>query len=291
MTYTHLVLSAAGFRAFAFLGAIQALRDANLHRSVRHVAGCSGGSIAAFTFCLDADPRLIAARCAASVRDRASGIHVVGPVRLNGLREMWDAQGIARPDNIERVLRDVMEDALSRRHMSLRDFAKASGRELALWTTNLTQGCGQALTLETHPELDVVTALLASMAIPLVYRPVEIEGQLMVDGAVTEFVPTSAFPTALPEQVLQVSLPPRATNPGPGPWNLMSAVFSAAMRHRAVGDGIMTIDVPGISLDTSDLGCVRFDVGPDAVWEQFHAGHAAAKMWLDDRTNAIAGPN
>ena len=69
--YTHLVLSAAGFRAFTFLGALQALRDADMHRSVRHVAGCSGGAIAAFAFCLDLDPQHVAARCAASVADPA----------------------------------------------------------------------------------------------------------------------------------------------------------------------------------------------------------------------------
>lgn len=280
MTFTHLILSAAGFRAFTFLGAIQAIRDANLHRSVRHVAGCSGGAIAAFAFCIDAEPRLIAARCAASVRDRTHGLHVVGPVRLSTLREVWNAQGVAHPDHIERVLRDVMEDALTHRRMTLRDFAKATGRELALWVTNLTQGRGQALTLETHPELDVVTAILASLAIPLIYRPVVIDDDLMVDGAVTEFLPTSAFPTAHTEQVLLVTLPPRVETPGPGMLNLMVAVFNASMRHRAMGEGIMSIDLPDVPLDASDITWVRFDMNAEKVWEQFNLGHAAAAAWL-----------
>ena len=283
--YTHLVLSAAGFRAFTFLGALQALRDADMHRSVRHVAGCSGGAIAAFAFCLDLDPQHVAARCAASVADPARGAHVVGTVRLGALAEMWDAQGVAQPGNVERLLRDMMEDAphVARRRMSLLDFAKATGRELALWTTNLTRGRGQALTLETHPGLDVVTAILASMAIPFIYQPVDVEGELMVDGAVTEFVPTSAFPAAPPGQVLQVSLPPRPSPPGPGLWRLAAAVFNAAMRHRAVGDGILSIDVPDVALDASDLSCVKFDVGPDTVWAQFRAGHAATREWLSSR--------
>lgn len=279
MHYTHLVLSAAGFRAFAFLGAIQALRDADLHRPVRHVAGCSGGAIAAFAFCVNADPHALATRCAASVRDRNAGIHVVGPVRLSAFREMWTEQGIARADNVERMLRDVLEESTSMRAMSMQDFAKSTGRELALWTTNLTQGCGQALTLETHPDLDIVTAILASMAIPLVYRPVTIGGDLMVDGAVTEFVPTSAFRVA-GDHVLQVSLPPSPVPPGPGMGNLMAAVVCAAMRHGAVGENILAIDVSGAELDFSDLNCVRFNVTPETVWSQFHAGQAAAATWL-----------
>ena len=279
MHYSHLVLSASGFRAFAFFGAIQAIRDANMHRPMRHVAGCSGGAIAAFAFCADVDPRKVAERCAASVRDEAHGIHVIGPVRLSA----WSQQGIASATCIEALLRDILDETLSTRRMSLRDFAKATGRELALWTTNLTRGCGQALTMETHPDLDVVTAIMASMAIPLVYRPVDIDGELHVDGAVTEFVPTSAFPGVPTEQVLQISLPPKPAPPGPGLANLLSAVFAAALRHRAVGDGILSIDVPGPGLDASNLGAVRFDVNEDTVWSQYAVGRDTVAAWLKDR--------
>ena len=64
----------------------------------------------------------------------------------------------------------------------------------------------------------------------------------------------------------------------------MSAVFCAAMRHGAVGENILSIDVSGAAIDASDLNCVRFDVDPHAVWSQFHVGHAAATAWLAANT-------
>jgi len=261
MHYSHLVLSASGFRAFAFFGAIQAIRDADMHRPVRHVAGCSGGAIAAFAFCADVDVRKVAERCVASVRSE-TGIH--------------------KATCIETLLRDILEETMAKRRMTLRDFAKTTGRELALWTTNLTRGCGQALTLESHPDLDVVTAIMASMAIPLVYCPVDIDGELHVDGAVTEFVPTSAFPGVPTDQMLQVSLPPQPSSPGPGLANLMTAVFAAALRHRAVGDGILSIDVPGPSLSVSNF-FARFDVDESTIWNQFNVGRDTVAAWLERR--------
>ncbi len=276
---THVALSASGFSGAALFGALHVL--APLLEDVRHYAGSSGGALAAFVHCAGLDPREAAELCARGVERDA---HVLGALRASTIVEAWHGLGLARPDAIERTLRDVLAARIGRRRASLRDFAQATGRVLAVWTTNLSTGRGQALTLDSHPELDVVTAVLASMAVPLLYRPVEIEGDLHTDGAVTEFLPDAAFPGVPRGRVLRVALSvPAPSGPPVGLLGLAAAALTAAVRHRSIPedpvDGLVLDVEPAWPVVGDDL-VVRFDIDPAKVWRQFHAAADQTEAWL-----------
>ena len=290
MGFTHAVLSASGFRVAAFFGALHAL--APLLHDVRHFAGSSGGALAAFVFCAGVDPREAADIVATSFGDPARGAHVIGSLRATAIAEAWSACGLASPDHVERMLRDMLERRLGVRRATLREFAQASGRVLSVWSTNLATGSGQALTLETHPELDVVTAVLASISIPFVYRPVDIGGQPHVDGAVTEFLPEAAFFDVPQERVLRVSIPMSGAPGAPfmpfrDLMGLAAAVLSAAVRHRASvatlrGEALILDVEPAYPIVGADR-VLRFDVDAAKVWRQYHAGRDAAEAWAEKK--------
>ena len=284
------MLSASGFSVVAFFGALHAL--APLLEDVRHYAGSSGGALAAFVACAGVDPREAAGMCAASFEDRADGAHVVGSLRAASVIEAWSACGLAAPTRIERLLRDVLERRTGARHATLREFAQATGRVLAVWTTNIARGQGEALTLESHPDLDVVTAVLASLAIPFVFRPVEIAGEPHVDGAVTEFLPDAAFPDAPPGRVLRVSVPisSAAAADAPPPirdmLGLATAVVATALRHRALaavrgGAPAVLLDVEPAYPVVGDDKVMRIDIDAAKAWRQFHAAVDQAEAWAE----------
>ena len=59
--------------------------------------------------------------------------------------------------------------------------------------TSLTRGERVYMSHETHPHVRVVDAIVASCCIPGIFRPVSIDGEVLIDGHIVESIP-SPFP-------------------------------------------------------------------------------------------------
>jgi len=110
---------------------------------------------------------------------------------------------------------------------------------------------------------DVATAVMASSSIPGIFRPVEVDGMLLVDGVLTENVPISPLREMGAERILCVDLLGRHTFSRPEHLAtlLMNAFYSALRTISELqirdADLVITPDLSGFSLvDMSEVPAI-----------------------------------
>jgi NTE family protein len=171
-----LALSGGAARAVAHIGVLQALAAAGLR--VDCVAGSSGGALVGALYAAGM-PLTEIERLATSVR--WTDLVTVHVPRLGFLS--------SRP--LAEFVRGLIGDVT---------FSELD-RPFAAVATNLATGEGRVFTSGR-----VATAVRASCAIPQIFSPCEIEGELYVDGGIVEFMPVAALATFAPAVAVGVNL-------------------------------------------------------------------------------------
>jgi NTE family protein len=267
-----LAIGAGGVRSAGAVGTIRALARSGV--AVDAVAGVSGGSIIASWLAVEPNIDRLGERTEWSMRKLLDYTIPVGAVIAG--RRVW------------RRLQESVQD---------RDITD-SWLPLAIVSTDLTDGVPV-----NHLTGAMADAVYASISIPGIFPPVDIDGHLHVDGAIFDAIPVEAGRTLVPEgQMVVVDLAPphgRSTPPLPrvmsGPRllarrlipgmrtsrvpnpldTLMRSTTVASARRRA--DALESIDCH-VHLDLSEFNVLEFD----KVRQIIAAGEAQSVGPLDD---------
>jgi len=192
----YIVYSSGGLCGWAFVGCDRAL-DEWLHQKgggpmsaqLKGACGVSVGSLFALA-------RVIG-YTSVELEELLSRHAKQADIRVHG-RTMSDLlTAILSPKPII----DVVEEMVVRKYgeemrgCTLAQLWRRTGKELVVVATNRTAGYTRALVSHrTFPDLKVATAVIMSAAFPLIYPPVNVDGQLYVDGGVSDSTPTDVFP-------------------------------------------------------------------------------------------------
>jgi hypothetical protein len=217
--FVNLVLSGGGQRCLAFVGFLRAARG--VVSRVRNVYCVSGGAIAGLAFCLDLDDdavvRIVSRHACEGVR--------VSLAMLLSRHGLDDAKARLGP-----MLRAMISEGLASSaarvgaigtatkppdEVTFADLARATGRNLVVHATSLSTGTVRVMSVETCPDVSVVDAVCASCAVPLLFCPVLVGGEMLLDGCLAESYP---YVSLANHGVLTSPGPPSPgppTSPGP----------------------------------------------------------------------------
>lgn len=191
MQYDALVFSSGGARGAALLGAADVVARRPEYGGVRAFAGASVGSIIAAGLALG-----------------------LTPGRMQRATQRYPLQAVLSPEsfglNSGRELR-----AWIRRVLRLRSPVRLGDlpKELVVVACNVTSRRAQYWASSTHPEMDLLDALVASCSVPLMFAGVTLDEALYVDGGVVDPFPT-AHVAAMGYRVLGVRSEGGAGTPG-----------------------------------------------------------------------------
>src|SRR5215813_2931530 len=187
----HLVLSAGGMRALAYVGAVQAFESAGIE--VVSVSACSAGTIVGVLVTAGVPSgeieRLV---LGTDFRRFASRSARLG--RLVALRR-WPFAPDSPPRFVDLVRKEIGPE------MTFADLPKP----FATIGIDIVSGEYLVYTKETHPEMRVADALEIATAIPLSYPPHQIGDRLVVDAAIATQSPV--WLTAAIEPFFEERLP------------------------------------------------------------------------------------
>ena len=180
---THLVLSGGGLSGLAYIGVLRFLATERADATIRHVSGTSMGAFFATAFALRVPSDELEATGYKIFRDTEYTHYP--PTALLGLLQTYgmdDGSRFRRP--LERY---------GGADINFRDLAKRFGRHLVICATCLDTMKPVYFSSETTPDVSVLTAMIASMAIPFLIQPVRIGDRHYIDGAFTDNVPYAPF--------------------------------------------------------------------------------------------------
>lgn len=304
--YDAVAFSGGGATAAVFLGALRYLEHTGGLAAARTFAGTSAGAIMALL-------------CALGWRaDRMlcwvlENVLSVTDLDVEGILELPARLGIDGGERLEAALRSALPSDWGGKATFL-ELAKRTGCHLVVCVVNVTCARTEFLSVETAPDLDVVTAVRASTAIPLLYAPVAYRGCLYVDGGLFENLPTSwagacglavrrilAVNVALPffqPGRLEGPAPEEETQPGIVEYlsMLVRAMVVAANgggREPAGGAGGSS-GVVRVDIEPYEGRCffshekMRFDVDEDGVREMARHGYRQMRAFAEAAAAAEA---
>jgi predicted acylesterase/phospholipase RssA len=156
---------------------------------MRGAAGCSIGALLAL--CLVAGVPPIEAAC--TFYPLASGLKGKRP----SLKQAWLMSGVCDLDDVRTGLVDILRARSFDADITLGELHARTGRELVIVVNEVRNSTVTLLRSTQHPQVHAVDAVIASMSIPLIFRPVQIRGihpsLYFADGGVQLNFPWSAF--------------------------------------------------------------------------------------------------
>lgn len=247
MQYLPFVLSGGGVRGAAHLGVLRAFEEHGVRP--RAISGTSAGALAG-----------------ALIADGRSPVEVMDLLQAELKRSGFMRRPTLASKRIEAFLERVL------RHHRFEDLPVP----LFVSATDLEKG-GQHI----FSTGELIPALMASCAIPLVFPPVRIEGTYYVDGGISNNMPVEPF-QAERDQVVCVHVNPLpAFVPGRSMRRTMDRIWHLNFREMVMRSA------RGCHLFVEPAGLSRFTMFELGKLEAIEAiGHACAAELLDGKARA-----
>ena len=238
-------LSGGTAKTIAHIGVLEALEDAGIPISC--VAGTSGGAVIGALYC--------AGFSIADLKALARGVRWKNLARLS-----FPRLGLLSNDTIKRFLSDLLGN---------RTFDQLQ-TPLVVVGTNLLTGDRALFTAGS-----VALAAQVSSTIPQLFAPVEIDGEMYVDGGMVEFLPLGALrDTFQPDVAIGVNLGMRGRLPRPRNLIHMAMLLGtivsrrSAKRTEEMADVIIRPDTRLFHPFDLDASAGLIDAGREAALEE-----------------------
>jgi len=276
-----LVLGSGGARGYAHIGVIEALEARGYE--IVSISGCSMGALVGGLY------------ACGKLKEYKEWVLGLQPLDVAGLLDLaWDKKGLMSGSKVfERLDELVGERTIESLPVRFTAVASDLNRGKEVW----------------FQEGDLLTAIRASIAIPSVFTPVELDGMLLVDGGVLNPLPVAPTMSDRSDMTIAVNLygedieqeePPVAERYDSLIERVASKAKKAIREHLSRREEVHVFSILDQSFDTMQRSLTRYRLGgypPDVVVElpknicstfDFHkakmlieAGRKAAEAALD----------
>jgi len=160
---TGIALSGGGARGISHLGVLKALDELGVH--LDYISGTSTGALVGALYSYGLSP------------DKILEL-IINTRFFSSLRPAWTWTGLVNMDGLrDLIIKLIPEDSFD-----------ALKIPLTITATNLTKGKADYFT--TGP---LVPAVLASCCVPVLFNPVHVNGEVYVDGGMTDNLPSKSI--------------------------------------------------------------------------------------------------
>lgn len=189
----HLVFAGGGIRGLAFVGALKAIYDKTgidfsliAHRPIM----CTGVSVGALLSLL-----IVIGFSVHELLDFSSSLLNETFVSINPLLLLKGGLSVDNGEKLTAFLTSLLEKKGFSASTTLSQLFIATRVSLETVITNLTTASVMYINHESHPTLSVITAVMASMSLPLIFPPVKgTNGHVWADGGIMENFPMHKYP-------------------------------------------------------------------------------------------------
>jgi predicted acylesterase/phospholipase RssA len=202
LNITHLVLSGGGMRGVIFIGALRYLYIENLHKNITHIAANSIGSFVALfiTFKLTIEE-------IETIIYNSIGDNNLCKIPTKNYYKIISNLGLCSISHFMEHLRKLLRIKYpDMKDITFMEASKRFGINLYFSTTNINRCENRIFSIEDTPDISIFTACEASMAIPLIFNPVVIDGEYYYDGAFTNNFPVKIFSHISQENIIGMVL-------------------------------------------------------------------------------------
>lgn len=174
----RIIFSGGGIKILAHVGAVMALEEKGLLKSVREWAGVSAGGFMALLLCLHYTPQEIYKLCH---KFDFSNVRHIEPETVF---DVMDTYGIDNGHNVEILLESVLKYKKFPPNATFADLQKGGYDHLTIWASDVQTHNSVTFSTSNTPNVSVKLAVRASMSYPFYFTPVvhPVTKHYLVDG-------------------------------------------------------------------------------------------------------------
>jgi len=214
MNITHLVLSGGGMRGVIFIGALRYMYINNINKNIKHIAGCSIGALIglmmAFKLTIEEMEEILYIckddneLCYLSIKKYIRLMTEYGLFNTEIL--IKHLKNIIKKKYPEMCLLNEYNTMDISETITFSQLSKSFGVNIYISCTNINTCDNEIFSIETTPNICVYKACCASMAIPLLFKPINIGDYYYYDGALTNNFPIKIFANVPKENIIGMIL-------------------------------------------------------------------------------------
>lgn len=184
--YTHIVLSGGGVKGLHYIGIYRYLKQNNLFSSVKHIVGCSIGSLFAYLYAMDLTVEELETFVFNSLSNPKNTTFTVDNISL-----FYNNKGLLDIYKLKNILIDAFKMKYKRKitNLTIQEFTKITGKNIYILSFKLSKSEAKIFSNIDTPNIDIFDAILSSMTLPLIFKPVEISNEYYIDGGVYTVFP------------------------------------------------------------------------------------------------------
>ena len=276
----HLVLSGGGIKVISIVGALRILEEKGLLKHVKVVSGVSAGAWLAFMIAAGLTMKFIEKL----VVDLEFGIvRNLSPDAIVGFPETF---GLDDGSNLKKFLESIMKIVMKiDPHITFLGLSKKI--KFKCWATDLNTRSIREFSLDKTPNIRIIDALHASMAIPLYFTPVldPETGHMLSDGGIQGSLPIHHLTEEECEECLAIGFCRETPFPVEGevPSDLMSfmgSIFSC-LTHSRNESVINKWEHKIMRIPTDGVQSWNFEISRDERLSLVQGGKTSMTKWLD----------
>jgi len=192
----NLVFSGGGLRGLAFIGAYKFLQKKHLLKNLKAISGCSAGSIIGFLININIFYKDLIPFITEIDFEELQNFDYINFINNFGIEK-----GIKLIDKIKELLKQKNINI----NITFKELYELTNIKLYINTICLNDYEIIYNSVDNNPDMEILTAIRMSIAIPFVFTPVEYNNKLYIDGGLVDNIPVSIFNESL-ENTLVIKL-------------------------------------------------------------------------------------
>ena len=176
-----LVFSGGGVKGIGFIGCLKCLLDKGLYKkeNIKKIIGTSSGSMIA-TF-------LAIGYSIKEINDLAIEINfdLIRDISAENILNFFQDYGLDSGKKLERIMDIIIKKKL-KENLTFKELYDIKGIELVINAVCLNDQKVEYFNYKSYPDLKISKAVRMSSSIPIVFKPVEFNNKLYIDGAVLD---------------------------------------------------------------------------------------------------------
>ncbi len=190
MQITHISFSGGGMSGLAYLGVIRYLQMEKIDKTIQSLVGTSMGALFACVMALGIPAGTMEEDLKKFFADEKNTFF-----EASSFMQMFHLMGIDHATMVTKPLEKYFAQLwdVPPIDVTFLDFAKRTGKDLVICASCLETSEATYFSVNNTPHVSVIKAIQASMTVPMIFFPVEIDGKHYVDGGVTDNQPVDCF--------------------------------------------------------------------------------------------------
>ena len=187
MIIKHLVIGGGGPNGFMFFGAMKYLKEKLFwnNDNIKSIYTTSAGSLIGTILSLNYNLHDIEEYILKRPWDKLQ------PIDPENILNIWNEKGIFDETFILDIINPLLKCVSLDININLKEFYEFNNIDLHIFTSKIKNGYFESIDLnhKTHPELELYKAITMSSAFPIVFKPIEYNGEYYIDGGLCNNFP------------------------------------------------------------------------------------------------------